>query len=173
MLEAPALIGLDWGITRLRAYAIGAWAEVLDSLDRPAGILEVENGGFEAVFRRETSDMMAAGRDIPILASGMITSRQGWVETPYVACPAGATALAAGLVAHRLQDGRTMHFVPGMSLRAADGVPDVMRGEETQIVGQLAASGGGLMVLPGSHSKWALVEGAEVTWFATFMTGEL
>jgi 2-dehydro-3-deoxygalactonokinase len=167
------MIGLDWGITRLRAYAIGACGTVLDALDRPSGILSIEDEDFEAVFHREVGPMAADAPGVPILASGMITSRQGWVETPYVGCPAGAEALAAALVRHEAGAGRVACFAPGMRLDGPDGTPDVMRGEETQIVGALSAGGGGLMVLPGSHSKWTFADRDEVTWFATFMTGEL
>jgi 2-dehydro-3-deoxygalactonokinase len=75
---------------------------------------------------------------------------------------------------HETGHGRIIHFVPGLSIVGADGVPDVIRGEETQIIGEVgAASGHRLLVLPGTHSKWALVEDGRIVWFATFMTGEL
>jgi len=101
----------------------------------------------------------------------MITSRQGWLEVPYCPCPAGSAAIAAALVRHPVGG---LHFVPGMSLIGADGVPDVIRGEETQVIGEVGdLPGRHLLVLPGTHSKWALAEDGVITWFATFMTGEL
>ena len=106
----------------------------------------------------------------------MITSRQGWVEVPYCACPAGSRELAAALLRHQTQALGAIHFVPGLSLIGTDGVPDVIRGEETQILGQIGGAAGGArqaIVLPGTHSKWALVEGGRIVWFATFMTGEV
>ena len=104
----------------------------------------------------------------------MITSRQGWVEVPYCPCPAGSDEIARALWRHETGAGRTIHFVPGLSIVGADGVPDVIRGEETQIVGEVGdAPGGRLLVLPGTHSKWARSEDGRVVWFATFMTGEL
>ena len=105
---------------------------------------------------------------------GQITSRQGWVEVPYCPCPAGSDEIARALRRHATGAGRVIHFVPGLSVVRADGVPDVIRGEETQIIGEVgAAPGRRLLLLPGTHSKWALAQGRRIVWFATFMTGEL
>ncbi len=64
-------------------------------------------------------------------------------------------------------------------LRTADQVDaaDVMRGEETQIFGALQidpalGTGSRLFVLPGTHSKWAIVDQGVVTRFRTAVTGE-
>src|SRR5690606_28023584 len=137
-------------------------------------ILKVQGGAFEAVLEREIGPWLHDGPDLPVLAAGMITSRQGWVEVPYCPCPAGSAEIARALWRHETGRGRIVHFVPGVAFVAADGVPDVIRGEETQIIGEAgAASGRRLLVLPGTHSKWALVEGGRIVWFATFMTGEV
>ncbi len=167
------LIGLDWGTSSLRAYRIADDGAVLETRASNDGILTVANNDFEATFHRVVGDWLSATSH-PVILSGMITSRQGWIELPYVSCPAGGEGLAAALHCHTLNDGRSIHFVTGLSVVGADGVPDVMRGEETQIVGA-AADGDerGLVVLPGTHSKWALTEGGQVMHFATFMTGEL
>ena len=169
-----ALIGLDWGTTSFRAYRLGADGGVIEHRSAPRGILKVPAGGFERVFEREVGPWLAEQPEAPVIACGMITSRQGWVEVPYRPCPAGSAEIAGALVRHDTDAGRTIHFVPGLSFVGADGVPDVIRGEETQIIGEVgAAPGQRLLVLPGTHSKWALVEDGRLTWFATFMTGEL
>jgi len=176
MQGRAALIGIDWGTTSFRAYRIAADGAVLEAHAAPAGILKVAERAFEAVLERELGPWLAADPALPVIASGMITSRQGWVEVPYCACPAGSGELAAALLRHATGSGRAIHFVPGLSLIGADGVPDVIRGEETQILGQLEDGGGRerrAIVLPGTHSKWALVEDGRITWFATFMTGEV
>ena len=104
----------------------------------------------------------------------MITSRQGWVDVPYCPCPAGTQEIARALLRHATGRGRSIHFVPGLSIMGSDGVPDVIRGEETQIIGEVgAAPGRRLLLLPGTHSKWALVDDGRIVWFATFMTGEV
>jgi 2-dehydro-3-deoxygalactonokinase len=172
--EAPALIGIDWGTTSFRAYRIGADGAILEARTAPAGILKVPNGGFEAVFEREVSPWLAAAPDLPVVASGMITSRQGWLEVPYCPCPAGSAELARALVCHVTRAGCAIHFIPGLSLIGEDGVPDVIRGEETQIVGELGEERARrAIVLPGTHSKWVLAEDNRIVWFATFMTGEV
>jgi 2-dehydro-3-deoxygalactonokinase len=185
MSSSTALIGLDWGTTAFRAYRLDAAGAVLEAKSAAAGILKVPEGDFEGVLQREIGPWLAAAPDLPVIASGMITSRQGWVEVPYCPCPAGSAEIAAALVRHETGT-RALHFVPGLSIVGADGVPDVIRGEETQIIGAVggavgdalagevpATPGRRLLVLPGTHSKWALVEDGRIVWFATFMTGEL
>lgn len=162
-----ALIGIDWGTTSFRAYRMDRDGAVLGAHDAPAGILQVDPGGFDDALERELGP---DDRKVPVIASGMITSRQGWVETPYLDCPADAAMLARGLTPHTTATGRRIWFVNGLTTVDAVGIPDVMRGEETQIVG---CGQQGLFVLPGTHSKWALAVEDRIEWFATFMTGEL
>jgi 2-dehydro-3-deoxygalactonokinase len=166
-----ALIGIDWGTTSFRAYRIDAGGMVLETRSAAAGILNVRDGDFGAVLEREIGAWLAAER-VPVLASGMITSRQGWLEVPYCLCPAGSATIAGALLQH--PDRESLHFVPGLSLVGDDGVPDVIRGEETQILGEIGdRPGRHLLVLPGTNSKWALADDGVITWFATFMTGEV
>jgi 2-dehydro-3-deoxygalactonokinase len=112
---------------------------------------------------------------VPVVACGMIGSRQGWREAPYVECPAGAADLAGKLVSVASPGGNDVWLVPGVMRLDGDGVPDVMRGEETQIAGCLGKDDPPrrVFVLPGTHSKWAVVEEGRIARFATFMTGEL
>jgi 2-dehydro-3-deoxygalactonokinase len=165
-----ALIGLDWGTTSCRAYLVGAEGAVLARVADGPGILKVENGAFGAAL-----DAMIGGweAELPVILSGMIGSRQGWREAPYAQCPAGAGDIVKAL-AKIDHIGRAISLVPGLSTEN-DAMPDVMRGEETQILGALALSGPdeGLFLLPGTHSKWVEVSGGRVVSFRTFMTGEV
>ena len=113
------------------------------------------------------------GRSFPIILSGMIGSRQGWKEAPYAQCPASADDIVKALATID-HDGARIALVPGLSTEN-DGMPDVMRGEETQILGALALSGSdeGLFLLPGTHSKWARCAAGRIVSFRTFMTGEI
>lgn len=168
----PALIGIDWGTTSFRASLIGADGGVRDRLAAPEGIMHVKGGRFEAAFSRLLAPW-AGHAGLPVVASGMITSRNGWVETPYAGLPAGGAELARAIVAHRTGEGREVHFITGLACDA-DGAPDVMRGEETQVVGALASGvADGCLVLPGTHSKWARVSGGRIVRFATYMTGDV
>ena len=87
-MNSPALIGLDWGTTSFRAYRLDAAGAVLEARIAPAGILKVPEGGFEGVLEREVGPWLADAPALPVIAAGMITSRQGWVEVPYRPCPA-------------------------------------------------------------------------------------
>jgi 2-dehydro-3-deoxygalactonokinase len=135
----------------------------------------VPNGDFAAALDSVAGAWLETHPDAPVLACGMIGSRQGWREAPYVPCPAGLAALADGIIEAATHWGRPVRIVPGVSLRDPDGVPDVMRGEETKIcgAGDGVAGKNALFVLPGTHSKWARLEDGRIAWFATFMTGEL
>jgi 2-dehydro-3-deoxygalactonokinase len=138
------------------------------------GITKLPEGGFEEAFRLAVGRWHEAMPDLPVIASGMVGARTGWREAPYVACPGGAEAIAANLLTVETTDGTKLRIASGMSTRNTAGVPDVMRGEETQILGCLAdGAGDGLFVLPGTHSKWVQVAGGQITSFASFMTGEL
>jgi 2-dehydro-3-deoxygalactonokinase len=171
-MTTAALIGIDWGTTSFRAYRIARDGGVIETREAPAGILSVRDGDFEGALRREVGDWLVAEPDLPVIASGMITSRQGWLEVPYCRCPAGSAQIAGALMRHPTVP--ALYFVPGLSLIGDDGVPDVIRGEETQILGAVGDSPGRhLLVLPGTHSKWALAQNGMITWFATFMTGEV
>ncbi|TBN42718.1 2-dehydro-3-deoxygalactonokinase [Paracoccus subflavus] len=163
-----ALIGIDWGTTSFRAWRMGPGGEVLETVSDGPGILAA--GALPGGFAQALRDRIGGWLDgAPVIASGMITSRNGWVETPYLPLPLDANALAAGLTLH---DG--IHFVTGAVSDPDGPAPDVMRGEETEIIGHLAAGGGeGLFVLPGTHSKWARAEGGRLVAFRTVMTGEV
>jgi len=110
---------------------------------------------------------------IPVIASGMITSRNGWLETPYISLPAGANHLANDLVPLRVNSKLQIHFVTGV-LTKHKGAPDVIRGEETQIVGAVESGlSDGLFVMPGTHSKWVIVSNGTIVDFSTYMSGEI
>jgi 2-dehydro-3-deoxygalactonokinase len=175
MGPVPALIALDWGTTSLRAYLLDASGAMLDRKFEPLGILKVPDNDFDAAFEETCAAWLGdSATALPILASGMIGSRQGWLEAPYVPCPAGLDQLASKFVSLTTKKARRVVLVPGIRTENSAGVPDVIRGEETQIIGALEATRSTqLFVLPGTHSKWAVVRDHRITRFATFMTGEV
>ncbi|MDB5890244.1 MAG: 2-dehydro-3-deoxygalactonokinase [Polaromonas sp.] len=165
------LLALDWGSSALRGAMLDDGGNVLEERSFPRGILTVAAGEFPAVFRTCFGDWMAHA-DLCLIA-GMAGSQQGWVEAPYCACPAGFHDIASQLMWVDWNGPGRVGIVPGLSIEHA-GVPDVMRGEETQILGalELLSLADARLVLPGTHSKWASVEGGRVVDFSTFMTGE-
>jgi 2-dehydro-3-deoxygalactonokinase len=165
------MIGVDWGTTSLRAYRLGPDGAVTDRLDRPGGILTVPAGGFPAALGEAVGPWIAAG-EARVLLCGMVGSRQGWVEAPYLRCPAGPAEIAAATIPVPF-DGAEVRLVPGLTTEDADGVPDVMRGEETKLVALAIGLDDALACMPGTHSKWARLEGDRVTRFTTHMTGEV
>ena len=164
------MIAVDWGTTSFRAFRLAADGAVLARVEAGDGILAVAGGDFAGVLRRHIAPWLAAG-ERHVLLSGMIGSRQGWVEAPYLSCPAGAAEIAAALVPVAF-DGAQVLLVPGLSDADEAGVPEVMRGEETQILGVVDYLADGIACLPGSHSKWARVGGGRILGFRTFFSGE-
>jgi len=163
------LIGVDWGTTSLRAHLIGAGGLPLETRETNEGLRALGPGLFEPALARVVADWRQAHGALPIVCSGMVGARTGWIEAPYVACPADAGAMARGIVALDTASLGRVHFLPGV--RQPD---DVMRGEETQIIGALVnGASDGLFVLPGTHSKWVHVNGATITRFTTMMTGDV
>ena len=165
------MIGVDWGTTSFRAFRIAKDGTIRDRRTALRGLLNVPDNRFADTLREEVGPWLAAGED-HVLLSGMIGSRQGWKEAPYLPCPAGAPEVAAALVAIEFDWGQ-VKLVRGLSAVDDAGVAEVMRGEETQVFGVLGAMGGsGLACLPGTHSKWVRIEGGRIVGFTTHMTGE-
>ncbi len=158
------MIAVDWGTSSFRAYRLDRQGRILESRFADKGILVVPPG--PAVLEEQLGDWVD---DVPIVMSGMVGSRQGWVEAPYVPCPAGFAEIAGALKEVKW-NARRAWIVPGLSCRDASGVHDVMRGEEVQVLG---AEQEGLICLPGTHSKWVEVERGRIVRFSTHMTGEV
>ena len=168
---SPVLIAIDWGSSSFRAYLMAPNGEILDEVASGDGIGRVAAGAYPATLKRLIGRWLEAHPSLLVLASGMVGSRHGWREAAYVKCPAGPREVATQLTPVEA-DGRRVHLAAGLSYVDEAAQPDVMRGEETEIFG-VADSGARLIVLPGSHSKWAKVNGDRVVAFKTFVTGEL
>lgn len=166
------MIAVDWGTSTLRAYRLDNAGRIGARREAPAGIMTVAAQAFAEVLEAQLGDWID---DTPIVMSGMIGSRQGWREVPYAECPSD-TATIARLMQHvDWGKGRRAWIAPGLSCRDAAGVADVMRGEETQILGALAElpAGEATICLPGTHSKWVRWRDGKIDGFATAMTGEV
>lgn len=167
------MIAIDWGTSSFRAYRLADDGTVREQRSAAAGLLAC-GGRFEAVLAQQ----LEGWSDELVAMAGMIGSRSGWHEVPYVAAPAGPGEIAAGMHAFEAASlpGRRLLIAPGLSHRPGEGAPEVMRGEETQIVGlleRLPGDGPHWICLPGTHSKWVRVEAGRIGGWQTAMTGEL
>src|SRR5918911_1724747 len=147
-------IAVDWGTSSFRAFLVDPNGAVVDRVANANGILAIRDGDFAGALEAAVLRWRERHPDAPILASGMIGSRNGWRAAPYVGCPADLDALAAAMVQVAAPRLGPVWLVPGVMRRDARNVPDVMRGEETQILGAVEHAGGPprLFVLPGTHS---------------------
>lgn len=169
LAEGVEWIAVDWGTSRLRAWAMRGETALAEA-SSGQGMGRLDRAGFEPALLSLIAPWLGSGR-MPVIACGMVGSRQGWAEAPYRAVP--CRPLAAALVAAPAADPRLeLHIVPGLKQAAP---PDVMRGEETQIAGFLRRQPefDGVLCLPGTHSKWARISAGEVVSFLTCMTGDL
>lgn len=181
------LIALDWGTTSLRAYKLAEGGQVLEQRSLSSGIMQLPKApriikglecadGFEVAFDEACGDWLDAQPDVPVIACGMVGSAQGWREATYRDTPANVANLGTALQTVRSLRGVDVHIVPGVIQRSR--LPNVMRGEETQVLGVLQTlsheAGADLLIgLPGSHSKWVEVADGCIVHFDTFMTGEV
>jgi 2-dehydro-3-deoxygalactonokinase len=200
--QSAVLIALDWGTSSLRAYRMDAKGVVLDTRHLPWGIMRLPSpstdgpmppsaaAGFEAAFEQACGDWLRADPGLPVIACGMVGSAQGWAQAPYLELPADPRDIGAQLATVDTHRGATLHIIPGLLQR--QGLANVMRGEETQVVGIMdskaveSAAGDSeavegdadaaddlLVGLPGTHCKWVRVRGGRIVEFDTFMTGEV
>ena len=182
-----ALIALDWGTSSLRAYRLDAAGRTLDTRHLPWGIMRLPQplqdgaatvalSGFELAFEQACGDWLRAEPSLPVIACGMVGSAQGWQEAAYLDVPVDLERIGTRLTVVERGGATPVRIVPGLIQR--HGLPNVMRGEETQVFGVLfdQVDGGAdsvLIGLPGTHSKWVSARRGRVTHFDTFMTGEV
>jgi 2-dehydro-3-deoxygalactonokinase len=170
-LDTPVAVGVDWGTTHRRGYALATDGRCMAEHADTDGMLAAR-GRFEASLETLLQALNASGPQVRVLMSGMVGSAHGWVQAPYL----GPEVRLRELGHHLLRvpgTARRMDIVPGIALKTASAV-DVMRGEETQLLGAaLLGHEDGWFLLPGTHSKWVRMAEGRVADFATFMTGEL
>lgn len=168
----PAYVAVDWGTSSFRLWLIGDDGSVLGESRGSEGMTVAAKTGFAEVLAAHL-EKVAAPTDIPVIACGMVGAKQGWVEAGYTDVPASLSAILTGAVSVPGQS-RDIRILPGLAQRDKAS-PDVIRGEETQLLGALGPdnSGAQAVCMPGTHSKWVHVQEGEVIGFSTFMTGEL
>jgi 2-dehydro-3-deoxygalactonokinase len=171
-MKQAAYVAVDWGTSSFRLWLIDRAGGVLAERRSQEGMMAAVKLGFASVLQSHL-DAVGAARDLPVVVCGMAGARQGWVEAGYIDTPAHL----ASILEHAVLvpgESRDIRILPGIAQRDRN-APDVMRGEETQLLGALGVhtSGEAIVCIPGTHSKWARMSGGTVERFATFMTGEL
>lgn len=171
MTASPFAALVDWGTSNLRIWLVDSQGAVIGERQSPEGMGSLDKAAYPTVLEGHLS-ALGASSDLPVVVAGMAGARTGWREAPYVETPAPLV----GLFQHAVQPvgvSRPVYILPGVCQRQG-GAYDVMRGEETQLAGALEQGlDNALFCLPGTHSKWALVEDGQVRRFSTVMTGEL
>lgn len=168
----PFCAAIDWGTSSFRLWLLTASGAVIAERQSDEGMLRAASMGFDVVLERHLSEL-GVSDELPLVMCGMVGARQGWQEAGYLDTPADLGSIighARKIIDAYPRDARTL---PGVAQRKA-GAPDVMRGGETQLLG-LMADGveAGLILMPGTHSKWVTLKGGKVKGFSTYMTGEL
>jgi 2-dehydro-3-deoxygalactonokinase len=169
--EGREIIGVNWGSSNFRAYYIAADGRLVDEFSAPAGVASLDRAGMAEMMAKLAERWSG---DLTVYASGMIGSNIGWVEVPYAEAPAGGAELAAAAVASEI-GGMAVRIVPGIACtRSFDGAPDILRGEEIELMGLIAlGQSDGFVALPGTHTKWVSLADGRITDFFTAMSGEI
>lgn len=167
------VIGVDWGTTSFRAYLMDEEGAIIEKISGPYGITQIDKTSFASKLNQLLSSWWQAKPSLPVVMCGMIGSAQGWVEAKYLTGSIGSDELSAGCI--RVPDSvPDIWIIPGLQSVSLAGYSDVMRGEETLLVGAaLQNIQDGLFCLPGTHSKWVSVKAGRIETISTFMTGEL
>lgn len=171
--EQAEWVAVDWGTSNLRAWGIAADGGITFSRSSDRGMGKLTRDDYPGVLSELLADAVDGPTDV--LICGMAGARQGWLEAPYLDAPTDLAGLASGAVAPAMdQVDLKPRILPGVCQKAA-GAEDVMRGEETQLLGLSLLDPGfsGLVIMPGTHSKWATLDGTRIERFTTAMTGEL
>lgn len=169
-MTAGGFVAINWGSSRFRAWRVDDAGRVVDAIDTAEGITGLGRDGIARVVASHAHRWKGAG---PILAAGMIGSQSGWCDAGYLPCPVAPLMIARSLVQARIADCE-VQIVPGLSCIRADGAPDVMRGEETELLGLLQSDPGlETIVLPGTHTKWVRLAEGRVAHFMTALSSEL
>lgn len=165
-------VAVDWGTTSFRLWLIGDDGAILAESRSREGMTTARETGFITVLDRHLAEV-GAPADAPVIMCGMVGAKQGWVEAGYIDVPAKLSDISGKAVSVPGQ-ARDIRILPGLAQRDV-GSADVMRGEETQLLGcaESMKSSDCLIAMPGTHSKWVRVVRQEVLGFSTFMTGEL
>jgi 2-dehydro-3-deoxygalactonokinase len=164
-----AFVVVDWGTSSFRGWLMSADGAVLAESRGGEGMLHCAGAGFAPVLRDHLARLGAVA-GAPVLICGMAGARQGWAEAPYLRTPTRLDALHEGAI--RIDAPGDIRILPGIAQARPDR-PDVMRGEETQLLGVTEADFSGLVCIPGTHSKWVRIETGRIVEFSTYMTGEL
>jgi 2-dehydro-3-deoxygalactonokinase len=165
-----AFVAVDWGTSSFRGWLMAADGTVLSESRGAEGMLHCASSGGFAPVLRDHLGKLGADVQLPVLICGMAGARQGWVEAPYLKTPTRLDALHEGAI--RVDTQGDVRILPGVAQARAE-QPDVMRGEETQLLGITEADFTGLVCIPGTHSKWVQIENGVIAAFTTYMTGEL
>lgn len=176
MTEIVDWVAVDWGTSNLRAWGIGPGVAVAFEKSSPKGMGKLTREEFPGALAELLDGVTAAntGAPLDVLICGMAGARQGWLEAPYLEAPTDLRGLLDGAVRPAMPGGRiAAAILPGVCQKA--GADNVMRGEETQLLGLAALTPGfsGIVCMPGTHSKWAQLSGTRIERFSTAMTGEI
>ena len=170
-MSKPVYAACDWGTTSFRLWALSATGKVLGETRGAQGMASLARADYRPVLEAALVEA-GAGPEVPVIVCGMAGAAQGWHEAAYINVPAALDAIPAQAV--RVPDlARDVRILPGLAQRPP-AVPDVMRGEETLLLGlALTGAADGLVCLPGTHAKWVRLEAGTVRRFSTAMTGEV
>lgn len=164
---------VDWGANSYKAFLMKK-GNLVDTKVGNQGVLQVEDQAFEAALKQLIDPWLSAHDEFPIILSGLVGARDGWVEAPYIRTPCSSVEIQGGVVTVPTNQLKNVFIVPGI-LHSGEDYPEVLRGEEVSIIGAVKEQtiSDGWILRPGEYSKLVRVTDSAVSFFSTYITGEL
>ena len=173
-MKKPAYIAIDWGSSRFRAYLLTQHMDIIESIDQPEGVKQHQYQDYTHICKQLLNNWshVIQKLQLPLFMAGMVGSNMGWHEVPYLPCPLSLSAISKQIVKRESPWNTNMYIIPGVKLEQNRHM-DIMRGEETLVIGALELMQTEIYCLPGTHSKWIEIKNKELQRFTTIITGEL
>jgi len=173
-MKKPAYIAIDWGSSRFRAYLLTHHMDIIDSIDQAEGVKQHQHQDYALICKRLLNNWSYAIQTLhlPLFMAGMVGSNIGWHEVPYLSCPLSLSTISKQIVKRKSPWDTHMYIIPGIKLEH-DRRVDIMRGEETLMIGAVELMQTEIYCLPGTHSKWIEIKNERLQNFTTMITGEL
>ena len=166
---------IDWGTTNFRAHKYDLIKnKVISKIENNKGILNIKKKSEFLHILNETLVKLKLSTKHYILLAGMVGSKKGLYEVPYIRIPTSLSNLSKKIITKSIQ-GIQINIIPGLVFRNKN-YYDVIRGEETLVIGaieKLNIKQNCFLCCPGTHSKWIMIKNDIINSFSTYMTGDL
>ena len=166
-----------WGTSHLSLYLVNPSTGVVKAKSQGPGISMLGGRSPEEALFEIVDKWIEEQTVSEIYLSGMVGSTLGWVDVPYMECPLDMSDISPHVVRFIARD-IPIVIIPGLACQNLLGHNDVIRGEETELLGWFSTAStqqlkSSLICIPGTHTKWIKIENGKIDSFLTSVVGEM